>query len=344
MTVPASRTSAWRVAALVGAAFLGLGAGAGLILAPAPTPDILSVSDQPATVTVAAREYRDPVAMQVAPQVDVERESTSRAFGTVRDYRCVSGEPLHSGATLLLVNDFPVIALHLSSPPWRDLAQGMTGDDVADLQRELTALGFAVAVDGRYGARTGDAVEALWHSVGVAGDPRSMPLDRLVWLAAPEVTPTACPLQLGQQIAPGTVVFSAGGGLSGLKVALPEGALDGDRVATIGAVTVPVPADLVIRDAGFLAAFSAAHPADASTGDGSSTLTVQTELATPIAVVAVPPSALYDLSGGDACVLGPASPVAVRVIASQLGEVMVTAATLPTEVATRPGDHPAPCR
>jgi len=58
----------------------------------------------------------------------------------------------------------------------------------------------------------------------------------------------------------------------------------------------------------------------------------------------VPPSALYDTSGGQACLLAPESPIPVEVVASQLGEVMVTAENLPAEVTTHPGPHPAPCR
>ncbi len=344
MTVTGSRAPVWRTIGLGGAVCLGLGVGAGLAFAPSPTVDVLSTPNEGAPIPVSGREYTDPLLTQVVPVVEPRWDATSRALGTVRDYRCQPGEIIDSGTPVLVVDDHPVLALRLARPPWRSLEVGTQGDDVADLQRELTALGFGVAVDGRYGPRTSRAVEALWRSVGYPGPLGSIPLDRVVWLPGSEATPAECPIQVGAQISPGDVIFTTGGGLAGLTIVIPEGALGGERVAMIGDFVAPVPEDHVMRDPAFLAAFTDAHPANAASDGGSMTLTIQTRLAVAIEVVAVPPSSLYDLSGSDACLLAPTSPLAVRVIASQLGEVMVTSEKLPTEVAPYPGDHAPPCR
>ena len=335
----------WGVVGLAGVVCIGLGAGVGLVMAPAPSPEVLATPDGPDVVAVSERTFNDPRTMQVVPEVASQWTATSLASGTVRRYDCQPGVPIRSGSTVLLVDDRPVLALHLSSPPWRDMAVGVRGDDVLALQQELATMGLDVNQDGNFGRQVSTAVEATWRAAGVAGRMTSLPLDRLIWLSEPEVIPSTCPLEIGQQLEPGTALFTVGGGIAGLAVTKPEQAMEGERVVTLDELSIPLPDDSVIRDPAFLTAFAATSQYEQSRqGGASATLSVQTELATPIPVVAVPPSALYDTSGGQACLLAPESPIPVEVVASQLGEVMVTAENLPAEVTTHPGPHPAPCR
>lgn len=335
----------WRTTALIGAVCVGVGAAIGLALTAAPTPDNLALPAGPSTVNVVERDFADQRVVKVAAEVEQPWEAATDSSGTVRRYDCREGESLGSGSTVLVVDDRPVMALHLSRPPWRDLASGSHGDDVLDLQAELARLGYDVAQNGRYGRQVEAAVEDLWHQAGATGDVRSVDRDRIVWIPAAQVTPASCPLHLGERLAPGTVVLTSGGGLTALAVQLPEDTTPGERSVAVAGVSSLLSADLVTRDPALLAAFASAHPdvvAGAGTGSATS-LTLTSELATPIPVVAVPPSALYDISGVSACLLAPTAPVAVQIVASQLGEVMVTAPHLPTSVASHPS-HGQPCR
>lgn len=335
----------WRTTALIGAVCVGAGAAVGLALTAAPTADNLALPPGPSTVDVVERDFVDQRVVKVTPEVEQPWGATSDASGTVRHYDCREGESLESGSTVLVVDDRPVMALHLSSPPWRDLAPGAHGDDVLDLQAELARLGYDVTQDGRYGRQVEAAVEDLWHRAGATGDVRSVDRDRIVWIPETLVNPASCPLRLGERLAPGTVVLTSGGGLTALAVQLPDNTAPGERDVAVGGVSSLLSADLVTRDPALLAAFVSAHPdVAAGAGTGSATsLTLTSELATPVPVVAVPPSALYDISGVSACLLAPTAPVAVQIVASQLGEVMVTAPQLPTSVASRPSDG-QPCR
>ncbi|MEU5287874.1 peptidoglycan-binding protein [Streptomyces sp. CA-278952] len=77
-------------------------------------------------------------------------------------------EALKPGQLLLEVSGRPVIALQGSLPMYRDLKPGASGDDVAQLQKGLAALGHATTGDtrGYFGAGTKAAVSALYEDLG----------------------------------------------------------------------------------------------------------------------------------------------------------------------------------
>ncbi len=56
------------------------------------------------------------------------------------------GTRVESGGQVLELSGRPVFVLAGTTPSYRDLAVGGTGDDVAQLQRGLAALGSAAAV------------------------------------------------------------------------------------------------------------------------------------------------------------------------------------------------------
>ncbi|WP_282687150.1 MULTISPECIES: peptidoglycan-binding protein [unclassified Streptomyces] len=72
------------------------------------------------------------------------------------------------GQLLLEVSGRPVIALQGSLPMYRDLKPGVSGDDVAQLQKGLAALGHRTTGDARgsFGTRTKEAVSALYEDLG----------------------------------------------------------------------------------------------------------------------------------------------------------------------------------
>ncbi|MFC4244603.1 peptidoglycan-binding protein [Gryllotalpicola reticulitermitis] len=76
------------------------------------------------------------------------------------------GETVRSGQLLLEVNGAPVLALPGAFPYYRDLTVGDSGRDVLQLQQGLREAGHAVAVDGRFGPATADAIAALYRQAG----------------------------------------------------------------------------------------------------------------------------------------------------------------------------------
>lgn len=333
----------WRQVVLGALVALGVGVTAGSLLVPTPRPlwaEVDGVSQ--ASVAVTAREFDDARAVPAAAEVAEARELVLPRSGVLRKAGCVVGATLVSGSVPFLVDDRPLLALHTSTPLWRDLAVGARGDDVLALQEELVRLGYDVPLDSAYGQGTVTAVKALWNSVS-APKQTSMPVDQVIWLPAAEVVVSECPLQVGQRIAAGTKAVVTGGGLESLRLQL-DVPVAGERTAVAsGQVTVPVPADGVVTDPAFLQAYSQTRTFADYRTDPSKGLTVQVRLTLPVQVVAVPPSSLYYLTGSSGCVLADGSPTKVQVVASELGQSLVAADPLPARVRVDPGSDAPAC-
>lgn len=184
-----------------------------------------------------------------------------------------------------------------------------------------------------------------------------------IWLPASAVTVADCRAAVGRQITQGADLFvtsampvkatfpnsqtaqSAQSGQSS-QSAQSSAAIAGDRIISINKQDIPVPAGTTeLNDQTAMAAItssseyrlaamgggtsgSAPAGADAGAGSGGEGSTMQVSftwrLANPIESIAVPPSALYDMSGGTACVTVKGDPTPVTIIASQLGKTMVS--------------------
>ncbi len=71
-----------------------------------------------------------------------------------------------AGAVLYRVGATPVVLIQGGVPFWRDLGDGAQGRDVAQVERFLSAQGFAVTVDGRWLSSTTSAMKAWQKSIG----------------------------------------------------------------------------------------------------------------------------------------------------------------------------------
>jgi hypothetical protein len=84
-------------------------------------------------------------------------------------------------------NGSPVVLLYGSVPDWRDLAVGVTGADVAQLNHDLVHLGYANSPDvaalgwDYYSWGTAHAVQRLEEHLGVASPPGSLPFGQVVF-------------------------------------------------------------------------------------------------------------------------------------------------------------------
>jgi hypothetical protein len=84
-----------------------------------------------------------------------------------------AGKVISEGHVLYRVNDKPVVLLHGSTPAYRSLSAGATGPDVAELNADLVALGYATPSQLRrtsasFGLATTTAVKKLHAAMGLA--------------------------------------------------------------------------------------------------------------------------------------------------------------------------------
>ncbi len=338
-----SHRSVVAVASLVAVLAASVGLGVGLAVAPTPLPDVIAEQQTPSTVEVTARDVDDSRTVAAEAKVSQSRSYTSRAAGVLRSSSCTAGKRIRSGDSVAVVNGSKVVALHLARPPWRSLTEGDQGDDVRDVQQELTRLGYAVTPDGRYSKATSRAVTRFWEAVGVE-KLADLPIEQLVWLSKASVVPTSCAVGVGSELVAGDTVFTTGGRLTALTLTVPTTAVPGKRVAVLDSVTAKVSSRGVIKDTGFLAAFEAGRTyRDWSADPQSTTLTVATRLRAPVQAAAVPASALYDVTDLAGCVLNEGEPLQVVVVASELGSTFVTADPLPTKVAVPAPSTAASC-
>lgn len=169
-----SRSRTLLVVAGVATGALAAGVFAGMrITSPA---DAAADADPPAasdiTVPVELRQLESEVitrgdvsytgALSIEPQFP-GLETQPVVTGQVPDV----GDEVSAGDVVLEVVGRPIIALPGKVPMYRSLRPGLTGPDVAQLEKALDALGFDPGtVDDTYTASTGNAVAALFEEAG----------------------------------------------------------------------------------------------------------------------------------------------------------------------------------
>ena len=150
-------------------------------------------------VVVSAAEQQAPVAQQLpVGSAQVQRRTLSamvaqagtltyRARSDGSPYAVInqasgiytklpaSGEVIAQGHVLYRVNDSPVVLLYGSTPAYRTLSAGSSGSDVAELNADLVALGYANRAQlspksGYFGPTTTAAVMKLQAALGVTQD------------------------------------------------------------------------------------------------------------------------------------------------------------------------------
>lgn len=135
-----------------------------------PAPDVPVAADY-TTTDVVAGEVGAQSSLSVVAAWSRQPGGVNRASGVVTSVAATTGAPAEAGAELYAVDLRPVFAAEGDVPAFRDLAAGAEGDDVAQLQRLLTALGhYDGDDDGVFDAPTAAAVRAWQRDVGVNDD------------------------------------------------------------------------------------------------------------------------------------------------------------------------------
>ena len=98
------------------------------------------------------------------------------------------GQVIGQGRVLYRVdNGSPVVLLYGGVPAWRDLAEGVTGADVSQLNHDLVALGDAARSEisaagwDYFSWETADGVQKLEEHLGVSAPPGSLALGQVVF-------------------------------------------------------------------------------------------------------------------------------------------------------------------
>jgi hypothetical protein len=133
------------------------------------------------------------------------------------------GEVISQGQVLYRVDDSPVVLLYGSTPAYRSLSAGSTGADVAELNADLVALGYATSnqltpTSSYFGSTTTTALEKLQAVLGETEN-GALSLGQAVFEPTP-VRVTTLSAQLGGSTQTGQTVMQGSSTTRQVQVAL----------------------------------------------------------------------------------------------------------------------------
>jgi hypothetical protein len=179
------------------------------------------------------------------------------------------GRVISQGHVLYRVNDRPVVLLRGFTPAYRILAAGVSGPDVAELNADLVALGYATRAQlhprsAFFGADTTTAVEKLQAALGVARN-GSLALGQMVFEPT-AVRVTSVSAQLGGRTQPGETVMQATSTVRLVQIAVA--ASQQTEVAVGNKVTITLPNNQTT--AGVVSSVATVATCPSSSGPGGS--------------------------------------------------------------------------
>jgi hypothetical protein len=202
-----------------------------------------------------------------------------------------AGQVVRQGQVLYRVSGSPVVLLYGPVPAYRDLSEGLTGPDVAELNADLVRLGYAASADlgprlgwDYFSAETGYAVQRLQARLTV---PQTgvLTLGQVVFLpTAVQITVVGPSAVLGGPAMPGSELMSASSTTPVVTIAL-DTALQtevhaGERVA----ITLPgnqVTSGVVAHVSKVATTSGSSGSSGGSDGSSSPTIAVEVTLTDP---------------------------------------------------------------
>jgi hypothetical protein len=181
------------------------------------------------------------------------------------------GRGISQGHVLYRVNDRPVVLLRGSTPAYRTLSAEVSGPDVAELNADLVALGYANRAQlhprsAFFGAATTTAVAKLQAALGVARN-GSLALGQVVFEPT-AVRVTSVLAQLGGRTRPGETVMQATSTARQVQIALA--ASQQTEVAVGNKVTITLPNNQTTTGVVSSGATVATCPSSSGAGGSSS--------------------------------------------------------------------------
>jgi hypothetical protein len=266
-----------------------------------------------------------------------------------------AGQVIRQGQVLYRVdNGSPVVLLYGSIPDWRNMSEGTTGPDVAQLNHDLVDLGYADSSDisslgwDYYSWETSYAVQQLEEHLGVSSPPGSLSLGSVAFepgaLRVSNVTgslgsPASGPVFSATSdrhvvtISLSTSLESEVAAGDPVSITLPDGSATPGVISSVGTVatgagnSATIPVTVTLR-----------HPSAAGTLDQAPVTVYITTDSSPGPVLVVPVGALLaQPSGGYAVDVTGAGgtqhpvPVTVGIFDDNSGMVQVTGNLAPGE-------------
>lgn len=227
------------VISVVGTTAVVVGAAAWAAIGFGGTPETGNAASTlpPQTATVTKQTLRDAQSESGTLAFGTERSLYSRLGGTVTAL-AAPGATVGRGGTLYRLDNAPVVLMYGSVPAYRPLAQGVEGPDVAELERNLKAMGYSgFTVDDEYTGDTADAVRE-WQEDSGLPETGVVDLGRVVF-APGQLRIGAQKVALADAVQPGTAVLTYTGTSRVVTVELD---VNDQRLAKEGAaVTVTLP-------------------------------------------------------------------------------------------------------
>lgn len=322
--MPSFRTVGVTLVATAFAAALGATLGAYLI-AP-PVPDSLSAPAPVTSAPVSTREFTDERSVQMLVTIQDSSPIPTPRPGRVTELFIQNGQELSSGVKVMSIDAQPIIAIHTSIPVFRDIADGVEGQDIHALQEELVRMGFSIAVDGKVGRDTRFALARL---IGINTDSDTVPdaieHTHFLWIPASQVTVSELKVRLGDVVAEAAPLLSFGTSASTGRIEVPQGNIAGARLAIFEHKEYPVPETGVVDNQDLLQAVANSPIRSLQGEESSSTIAVSLgwKLETPISVQVVPAQAVFDAFLDKGCVSSGGKTVPVRIIGSELGQTFI---------------------
>jgi hypothetical protein len=294
--VPRARKRRRRL--LAGTAVLVLVAAAGVVVAATDPFDSSGESRGAAgastTNTALATVRQGPLSAQVnqngtlsyAAQADGSPYSVVNQASGTYTWLPSAGRVIDCGRVLYRVEETPVVLLCGRTPAYRDLAEGDSGRDVRQLNRNLVRLGYADRADldpssDEFGSETAAALERLQDRLGV-DQTGSLALGEAVFLPGPLRISKAV-ARPGTRAAPGMEVAQATSTRRQVTVDLSASQQSQVKVGDRAQVTLPdnrtTPG--VVSRLGTIATSADADGSDSGSGSSSATLPIHIALKRP---------------------------------------------------------------
>lgn len=338
------------VMVLVAFVMLACGAAVGFLTTRGMVPETVVSATEGGSVRPVRGQFDDARSVTVTVSSGQGQSVVAGRGGKVTADSCAPGTQAVSGTSLFAIDGTPQLMLHVATPLYRPLTSGMKGQDAAALNAELRRLGYAAPNGNAVTWDTIVAYNALARNVGTRQVTRdsgwTIAVDDFIWLAQPDAAIASCQAQLGSVVGSGEALFSTLAAPTHADVSMPEDVIAGERELVVDdavfdlpqgstQITDPTVLDAILGSNEYLSAKteSSAGQGTSMTATGAVTGSVPVasvqarfswRLKTPLQVWQVPPAALYDVNGSSGCVVSDGKPVAVNVIASELGKTKVT--------------------
>jgi len=222
------------------AAALGVGLLAGrATFAPPPVAE----TELPvATQTVAEATVGSSVTLPVTVRWMTHPLAAGSTSGMVTSIVLDGATEVAAGDMLFAVNLRPVIAAEGATPAFRALAQGVRGDDVAQLQSFLTEAGFFTGeASGVFGASTAAAVRNWQRSLGLERTGVVLSGDLVFIESLPARVVLAENVVVGSVVSPGQAILSMLGEAPEFTAIISSGMQQAVIPPTGATVTVDAP-------------------------------------------------------------------------------------------------------